>query len=221
MLWVAFIDRGAARGMAVSMSLVQSLPPLIDGRATRLILGTMPGRASLAAGEYYAHGRNAFWSIIEATFGIPRHAPYPERTAALMAEGVAVWDVLHTCRRRSSLDSDIEPGSVVPNDVALLLREHPSLSRVYFNGAKAEALYLKLVLPGLASGGGSIARFRLPSTSPAHAGMNLAAKISAWSVIQVSEAADPDAGAILVARRHEPRPEPAFSGLGSALPKRR
>ena len=46
----------------------QSFAPLIDEKTKILIIGTMPGIASLDAAEYYAHPRNAFWKIMSETF---------------------------------------------------------------------------------------------------------------------------------------------------------
>src|SRR5690606_42075339 len=86
---------------------IRSFPPLGTARATRLILGTMPGKMSLTAREYYAHPRNAFWDIMQQVYGISRELPYGLRVKALEKAGVAVWDVLAACTRSSSLDSDI------------------------------------------------------------------------------------------------------------------
>ncbi|MFV0664433.1 DNA-deoxyinosine glycosylase [Denitromonas sp.] len=163
------------------MSYVQSFPPLAGPDARLLILGSMPGRRSLAEQQYYAHPHNAFWPIMAELFGIEVTAPYAERCAALTAAGVAVWDVLAACTRESSLDSDIVESSIVPNDFASFFDAHPRIEGIYFNGAKAETSFLKHVLPTLSDAHLAIPRHRrLPSTSPAHAGLRFDAKLAAW-----------------------------------------
>lgn len=163
------------------MSYVQSFPPLAGPDARLLILGSMPGRRSLAEQQYYAHPHNAFWPIMAALFGFAPGAPYAERCAALTAAGIAVWDVLAACTRASSLDSDIVESSIVPNDFASFFDAHPRIEGIYFNGAKAETSFLKHVLPTLSDAHLAIPRHRrLPSTSPAHAGLRFDAKLAVW-----------------------------------------
>jgi double-stranded uracil-DNA glycosylase len=143
----------------------------------------MPSVASLAAREYYGHPRNAFWTIMESLFGVERAAPYPDRVHALTRAGIAVWDVLQTCRRQGSLDSAIEPDSLVVNDLRRFLAKNPAVHHIYFNGGTARVLFERHVLSTLPGHRQAIARTTLPSTSPAHAGLSLAEKIRAWRVI--------------------------------------
>ena len=82
------------------MSRVHSFPPLADAQARLLILGSMPGRASLQANQYYAHPRNAFWPIMGSLIGFAADDPYQRRCDALLAAGVALWDVMASCRRQ-------------------------------------------------------------------------------------------------------------------------
>lgn len=163
------------------MSFVKSFAPLAAPDATLLILGSMPGEASLKAGEYYAHSRNAFWPIMGQLFGFDPSVAYDERVRCLLAAGVAVWDVLASCHRVGSLDSEIDDTSVAVNDFGDFFRQHPQIQRVFFNGTKAEHSFRKWVIPTLP--GLDLVLFRLPSTSPANASFSLEKKCQAWKAI--------------------------------------
>ena len=166
----------------MGVEILQGFPPIESAAARTLILGTMPGRASLEAGQYYAHPRNAFWRILGELIGFDPGDAYERRTAQLVASGIAVWDVLRACRRRGSLDQDIDVESVEANDFAGFFADHPRIERIYCNGAGADRLYRQHVLrAGLAVP--DIDPVRLPSTSPAHASLSLADKAAAWRVV--------------------------------------
>lgn len=160
------------------MPTLQSFPPIADGAARTLILGSMPGAASLAAQCYYAHPQNAFWRIVCTLLGLAPADRYETRVAALRAAHIALWDVLQSCTRQGSLDTGIARHSEVANDFAGFLDAHPAIDRICFNGAKAEASFRRLVLPTLAPC--TLRLIRLPSTSPAHAAMSFADKLAAW-----------------------------------------
>lgn len=157
--------------------LLDGLPPVIDARAGVLILGSFPSVRSLAEGQYYANPRNAFWPIAGELFGFDCAAPYSERLAALQSHGVALWDVLHSCRRAGSADAAIDPKSLVTNDFDWLFASYPGVSRVYFNGATAANLFERLIRHPAA-----VTCHRLPSTSPAHA-IPRTAKLAAWAAV--------------------------------------
>ena len=153
--------------------LLEGLPPIGSPDARLVILGNMPSVLSLASGQYYGNPRNAFWRIVGDLFGCAPDAPYEQRTAMLDRTDIAVWDVLKHCRRVGSLDSAIEPDSMLPNDFGTFFATHTSVERVCFNGAAAEANFTRLVgleLP---------ATVRLPSTSPAQT-MRYADKLATW-----------------------------------------
>ena len=155
--------------------LLEGLPPIVDDRARLLILGNMPSVMSLAAREYYANPRNGFWRITGEIFGFDAGAPYETRTSALRARGVAVWDVLRSCRRKGSLDSAIQPEGMVPNDFGRLFDAYTTIARVVFNGAAAETNFGRLV-PAISR---PVQFDRLPSTSPAQT-MRYEEKLRAW-----------------------------------------
>ena len=163
------------------MTRVHSFSPVADGAATALILGSMPGVASLRARQYYAHPRNLFWPILGDLLGMPPGLPYAARVGVLTSSGIALWDVLKSCTRAGSMDAAIEKDTIVPNDFPTFFARHPQVRRVYFNGSTAERYFLRHVLPGLTAGPRVYAR--LPSTSPAHAAMSYADKLAAWRVI--------------------------------------
>ena len=161
---------------------VHSFAPISDAASRVLILGSMPGKASLRAAQYYAHPQNAFWKILGTLFDFDPAAAYETRVARLRTCGIAVWDVLQSCVRETSLDSDIEETSIIANPFGGFLDDHPEIQTICFNGAKAEAAWRKHVLPQLPRLG-DIAYHRLPSTSPANASIRYAAKFEAWRAV--------------------------------------
>lgn len=169
--------------MNTAKPLSYSFPPIVGSKPEILILGSMPGVASLEAQQYYAHPRNAFWPIMADLFGFQSDWPYPKRCEHLAAAGVAVWDVLKACHRPGSLDQHIDPDTIEPNDFADFLTEHAGIRVVFFNGGKAEQVFRRYVLPDLAQAG-TLKLTRLPSTSPAHAALNFEQKFKAWQRIR-------------------------------------
>ncbi|MEO1596599.1 MAG: DNA-deoxyinosine glycosylase [Pseudomonadota bacterium] len=155
-------------------------PPLETPGARVLVLGSMPGRRSLAEQRYYAHPQNAFWRIMAEILGFDASLPYADRVRAVTLGGVAVWDVLQFCERPGSLDADIRPESRVINDFSGLIDRQPSLALVCGNGAAAATAWRRQVAPGLGSRGRALAFEQLPSTSPAFAAMRLEQKIEQW-----------------------------------------
>lgn len=174
----------AARKDGFSAPLVSSFSPVARADAVICILGSMPGRASLEAVQYYAHPRNAFWPILESVLGISRSLSYPERLELLKERQIALWDVLATCARAGSLDSNIAQSSIIPNDFASFFAVYPFIKTVFFNGAKAETFYRREVLPTLGEPARALKLVRLPSTSPAHAGMTFGQKREAWGALR-------------------------------------
>lgn len=155
--------------------LKQSFPPVEGHGARLLILGSMPGDESLGRREYYAHKRNAFWPIMGELLGFDPAMPYARRLDALCNNRIALWDVLASCLRPGSLDSNIS--IPLPNDLRGLLERHPGIRTVYCNGG-ASYRYFKRFFPDLMTG--VLLVRQLPSTSPAAARLSYTDKLAAY-----------------------------------------
>lgn len=140
-----------------------------------MLLGSLPGEASLAAGRYYAHPRNQFWRLMAAVTGRPLvEADYETRLAMLAEAGVGLWDIVHSAERTGSLDTAIRDHRV--NALADLAARLPNLRAIAFNGGTAAAIGRRL--PGI----GDYTLIDLPSSSPALT-RPLADKLAAWRAL--------------------------------------
>ena len=158
------------------------LPAQLDTQTRVLVLGSMPGVASLREARYYAHPRNRFWPLMALLAGIDVGLPYTARLAALNDADIGLWDVIGRCRRRGSLDADIVRGSEVPNPIAAVLATLPALQLVACNGAAAHRAFQRFIVPGLQRPLG-VPVLALPSTSPANAAASLPALHQAWQPV--------------------------------------
>ena len=160
---------------------IYSFAPIEDAAEKVLILGSMPGKESLIAGQYYAHPRNAFWLIMGDLIGANASLPYELRVQKLKASNIALWDELASCKRHSSLDADIDTDSITPNDFEAFFLSHPNINHVFFNGAMAEKCFHEYVELAFES---RLLQFqRLPSTSTANASMTFSQKLNVWKAI--------------------------------------
>ncbi|MGO3307397.1 MAG: DNA-deoxyinosine glycosylase, partial [Sphingobacterium sp.] len=117
----------------------KSFPPIIAHDPRVLILGSLPGDRSLIENQYYAHPQNRFWPMMTAFLNGNHDANYNERVDLLQKNGICLWDVCKSAKRAGSMDTDIL--QEVPNDIALLLDQYPSISSILFNGQKAQQLF--------------------------------------------------------------------------------
>lgn len=115
--------------------------PIVSSDANTLILGSFPSIVSLEKTEYYGHKCNAFWPIMSSLFN---HSieNYEEKTALILQNRLALWDVCYTCKRDGSMDSTIK--ETVPNEIPKLL-DDGNITKVIFNGQTAARLYKKTV----------------------------------------------------------------------------
>jgi len=152
----------------------RGLPPVLARDTRVLILGSFPGEASLAAGQYYAHPRNHFWPLVAALMDTPiATLPYRERLRALRAHRIGLWDVFVECGRRGSLDGAIRMAE--RGEITRVRRAAPYVARVCFNGQTAAR-----ALPAWRDAG--YATLALPSTSPAYT-RPFAEKLAQWQLI--------------------------------------
>jgi hypoxanthine-DNA glycosylase len=153
-------------------SLLAGLAPVIAPDTRVLVLGSFPGAASLAAGQYYAHPRNQFWRLIGTLVGEDlAELTYGERLPRLLAHRIGLWDVLAACEREGSLDSAIRKPAA--NDFERLRRSCPTLETVGFNGQAAGKFAPQFAAHGYRT-------VVLPSTSPAHASLSWEQKLLVW-----------------------------------------
>jgi hypoxanthine-DNA glycosylase len=153
-------------------ALLISFPPVIDAHITTLILGSFPGKASLDAGQYYAHKRNQFWRLIsEVLHDNINELPYEEKKRRLLSHRIGLWDVLGACEREGSLDSAIRNPQA--NDFDVLKHRCPKLSLVCFNGKTSGKFEDKFR-------DGGFTTLVLPSSSPANAQLSFDEKLAQW-----------------------------------------
>ncbi|MGB5256630.1 MAG: DNA-deoxyinosine glycosylase [Woeseiaceae bacterium] len=158
------------------MQSAKGFPPVARADARILILGSLPGQRSIAAQQYYAHPRNAFWSIMQELFEI--HGAYEDRLLQLLDNKIALWDVLGSSVRPGSLDSSIDLDSARVNDFAAFLDAHRDIRLIAFNGKKAAQMFRRFVASDVV--GREVELAFLPSTSPAYAAMPFSGKLVAW-----------------------------------------
>ena len=156
----------------------KSFPPVVDQHTRLLMLGSLPGEASLAAGRYYAHPRNLFWTLMGEVIGEDLVGlDYDDRLKTLLKHRVGLWDVVAEATRRGSLDSAIlDPHE---NDLLSLVRSLPELRAVAFNGGASAKVGMRQLEPVAEQ----LALIRLPSSSPAYAG-RMELKREAWGALR-------------------------------------
>jgi len=121
------------------MNRITSFSAASSPDATVLILGSIPGKASLEANRYYAHPQNQFWPIITELLELNPSSSYLARIESLKLAGIALWDVVKSCHRHnSSLDAKIDKNSIVTNDFPGFFLNHPYITHIFFNGLTAE-----------------------------------------------------------------------------------
>lgn len=151
-----------------------SFAPVVAADTRVLILGSLPGVASLIAGRYYAHPQNQFWRLVGGALRVDLAAlDDDDRLSALLEQRIGLWDVVATAQRSGSRDGAIR--DVERHDLAALVATLPRLRLVVFNGQKAAAIGRRALAAGTR-------HVTLPSSSPAYT-LPFATKAAAWAVV--------------------------------------
>ena len=154
---------------------ISSFPPFIDDQSEILILGSIPGAKSLEKQQYYAHPQNKFWKIIFELFNEEFTENYAERIIVLKKHHIAIWDVIDSCERKGSLDSEIKNEEA--NQIGELLERYPNVKAVFCNGGKSYKNLQKILGKNY-----KLPIYLLPSTSPLHT-VSFEKKLEEWKVI--------------------------------------
>ncbi|WP_294214341.1 DNA-deoxyinosine glycosylase [uncultured Chryseobacterium sp.] len=154
---------------------ISSFAPIVDENSEILILGSVPGVKSLEKQQYYAHPQNKFWKIIFELLNEELTEDYTQRIAVLTKHHIALWDVIDSCERKGSLDSEIRNEEA--NRVDELLNDHPNIKAVFCNGGKSYKNVQKMLGKDY-----RLPVFLLPSTSPLHT-VSLEEKLESWKKI--------------------------------------
>lgn len=158
-------------------SRIHSFKPVVFDEAKVLILGTMPSIKSLDFQEYYGNRQNVFWKILFSVFREVYSDVYKDKLDLLQRNGIALWDVLQSCERKSSLDSDITAEEA--NDIKGLLIEYPNIRTIVFSSQKARQYFDKYI--GQIEG---VSLLTLPSPSGANARMSFQEKVTHWQELK-------------------------------------
>lgn len=151
------------------------IAPVWDKGSKILILGSFPSVRSREVGFYYGHPQNRFWRVLAELLGTDVPSDIPAKRELLLSQGIALWDVIASCRIIGSADKDIT--AAVPNDISAILRG-ADIGAIFTNGRTAAALYKRHIQPQT----GRHAIY-LPSTSPANAAWSLSRLCESWSII--------------------------------------
>ena len=166
------------------MKPVPGFAEISDKNSKVLILGSFPSRASLKAGQYYAHRQNNFWPLLGAILGKDfLSTEYEGKKKMLLSSRIALWDVVYTHDNEGVFAADSRISNPVPNDFTGFENKFPGVESIYFNGLKAEEIFFRLSVDNLIPGRVSLIGHRLMSSSPANAQYTFGQKVENWRQI--------------------------------------
>ena len=158
------------------MNRINSFPPIVNDNSRILILGSMPGAKSLQMQQYYAFPQNQFWRILFHLFDEEFSEDYETRINLIKKNNIALWDVIESCERKGSSDTEIK--DEVDNNIPELIKNHPNIQTIFCNGQKSYKNLLKILGKDF-----KIPIVVLPSTSPLHT-VKFEEKLESWKMIK-------------------------------------
>ena len=151
--------------------------PMYDEKSRILVLGSFPSVKSREQTFFYGHPQNRYWPLVASLLQeeVPAHGDIEAKRHLALSHGIAMWDVIQSCRIEGSSDSTIE--DVTVNDIRTILQA-ADIRQIFCNGTKSYELYQKYTKQ--LTGRDAV---KLTSTSPANAAWNLPRLQEAWKVI--------------------------------------
>ena len=156
--------------------ILHTIEPVWNENSKVLILGSFPSVKSREEGFFYGHKQNRFWKVTASVCDCSVPENIQDKKEMLLSNGIAVWDVIHSCDIVGSSDSSIK--NVVPNDIGIII-ENSKVERIFTNGKKADELYKKYIEQSV-----GIKAVCLPSTSPANAAWTFEKLCAEWQQIK-------------------------------------
>ena len=150
---------------------LHTIAPVYDENSRILILGSFPSVKSREAAFFYGHPQNRFWHVLSTVLQEPLPSSIEEKRAMLLRRGIALWDVLASCKITGAADSSIR--DPVANDFTPIFAA-ADIRAVFTTGRVAAKFYTRLC------GSGCIC---LPSPSPANCAMPFSALAEAYRAI--------------------------------------
>ncbi len=163
--------------MVGSSIISHPFPPFVDENSHLLILGTFPSIKSFEENFYYSHPKNQFWKLLASVYHEDTPATLNEKKAFLKKQNIALWDVVKSCERKNSLDSNLK--NITPNDIRELLKNYPSIKKIYFTSKTALKIYKKYFNEV------DLPYFYLDSPSPAYAKKSFEEKLEGWREVLI------------------------------------
>ena len=146
--------------------------PYIHDDSRFLLLGTFPSIKSFEDNFYYAHPKNQFWKLLSEVFKEQEPNSLQQKKDFLQKHKIALWDMIKSCQRENSLDSNLK--NIEVHDIEKLLQKYPNIEKIFFTSKTAQKLYLKNFSHL------NIKYQYLDSPSPAYAKKSFLQKLENW-----------------------------------------